>query len=91
MHIVITGGTGLIGRALTTSLAQEGHRVTVLSRDPARHPSSVARGVTVTAWDPRRPEGWAGQLSGCDAVVNLAGAGVADTRWSCLLYTSRCV
>ena len=82
MHIVITGGTGLIGRALTTSLAQEGHRVTVLSRDPARHPSSVARGVTVTAWDPRRPEGWAGQLSGCDAVVNLAGAGVADTRWS---------
>ncbi len=82
MHIVITGGTGLIGRALSADLAQDGHQVTILSRDPARHALKPDQGVAVAAWDPANPGAWAERLSGCDAVVNLAGAGVADARWS---------
>ena len=38
--ILITGGTGLIGRALTKILLEQGFRVVILSRDPARHSSS---------------------------------------------------
>lgn len=69
-RVVLAGGTGLVGRHLAEALAREGVAVAVLSRDPARTPLGVA-------WDdlPR-------VLEGADAVVNLAGEGIADRRWS---------
>lgn len=72
MHILITGGTGFIGRALCRELLRTGCRVTVLSRRPgkARLPSEV-RLVD-------RLDG----LDGIDGVVNLAGENLAEGRWS---------
>jgi NAD dependent epimerase/dehydratase family enzyme len=73
MHVIITGGTGLIGRALGASLAADGHNVIVLSRSPQRAPI-MPDGVRVVGWDARTAEGWGKLVDAADAIVNLAGA-----------------
>ena len=71
MHILMTGGTGLIGTATCAALHSAGHKLTILTRR-ARPATDVATYVTA--------------LAGCaepvDAVINLAGAGLADRRWT---------
>ncbi len=81
MKIVITGGSGLIGRALCKQLVGKGHEVTVLSRNPDRA-SGLAAGVQVIGWDGRSSRGWEHLVDGADAVINLAGANLADGRWT---------
>jgi uncharacterized protein (TIGR01777 family) len=73
MKIVITGGTGFLGSALAESLAAEGNDVVSISR--------VAGG---TYKGVRHLAGAAGyqEIDGADAVVNLAGTGIADKRWT---------
>ncbi|MGD2145485.1 MAG: TIGR01777 family oxidoreductase [Anaerolineae bacterium] len=80
MRIVITGGTGLIGRHLSASLVADGHEVMVLSRAPSRAPK-VPKGVNVVGWDARTAEGWGELADGADAIVNLAGA-TLSRRWT---------
>ncbi|MBX3052196.1 MAG: TIGR01777 family oxidoreductase [Caldilineaceae bacterium] len=82
MHTLITGGTGLIGRALIDSLVADGHTATVLTRSPQKHQSSLPAGVTAVKWDGKTTTGWGHLIQGVDAVVNLAGEGIADGRWS---------
>lgn len=81
MRIIITGGTGLIGRSLAASLAADRHEVIVLSRDP-NQAQSLPSGVKVERWDGRSSAGWGHWVNGAGAIVNLAGAGIADSRWS---------
>ena len=71
MHILITGGTGLIGRALTEKLISEGHTVAILSRSGG----DFIWNVKEHYMDPLA-------LQNVDAIVHLAGAGIADKRWS---------
>nr|MBP8950495.1 NAD(P)H-binding protein [Promineifilum sp.] len=66
---LITGGSGVIGRALATELVAAGHEVIVLSRDPARHTSTP--GVRAVGWDARTAEGWGHLADGAFAIVNL--------------------
>lgn len=73
MRVLITGGTGLIGRALSARLAGEGRDVIVLSRDPERA-SPMPQGVRTVAWDARTADGWHEFADGAGAIVNLAGA-----------------
>lgn len=73
MRVVITGGTGLIGRALAASLAADKHEVIVLSRSP-QYARSMPGGVKVEKWDGRTSAGWGQFVDGADAVDNLAGA-----------------
>ncbi len=85
MRILITGGTGLIGRALIDLLLPEGHDIIVLSRNPAR--AALPAGVRVAGWDARSAQGWAHLAEGADAIVNLAGesiagAGAIPARWT---------
>jgi uncharacterized protein (TIGR01777 family) len=76
MHILITGGTGLIGTHLVPSLLAAFHEVTVLTR--AARPTQLA-GLRFVAWDGKRiPD----EVGNVDAVINLAGAGIADGRWT---------
>lgn len=82
MHTIITGGTGLIGRALAESLAADGHKVTVLSRSPQKNQGKMPAGVEVARWDGKSAEGWGYLADGAYAIVNLAGEGIADGRWS---------
>jgi len=86
MRVIITGGTGLIGRALSADLAADGHEVTVLSRAPERS-KGLTTGVRVARWDGRTSNGWATLADGADAIVNLAGASISGegffpSRWT---------
>lgn len=74
MRVIIAGGAGLIGRALTQDLLSEGnqHQVIVLSRNPDRA-TGLLPGVHVERWDARSAAGWGHLADGADAIVNLAG------------------
>lgn len=74
-RIAVAGASGLIGSALVRSLTAEGHRVVRLVR---REPT----GPDEARWDPERGSVDTAALEGCDAVVNLAGAGIGDRRWT---------
>jgi uncharacterized protein (TIGR01777 family) len=81
MKIVIAGGTGFLGQALARRLEDAGHDVVVLTRDATRARPGVA-GRLVT-WDPDTPVGaWTAEIDGADAIVNLAGADLAERRWT---------
>ncbi|WP_432055299.1 TIGR01777 family oxidoreductase [Streptomyces sp. bgisy022] len=74
-RVAVAGASGLIGGALVRSLAADGHEVVRLVRRAPRGPDEVR-------WDPEAGDVDAAGLAGCDAVVNLAGAGVGDRRWT---------
>ncbi|MGW7258545.1 TIGR01777 family oxidoreductase [Streptomyces sp. NPDC054834] len=74
-RIAVTGASGLIGSALVRSLTADGHEVVRLVRRSARSEDEVC-------WDPEGQYVDAAGLIGCDAVVNLAGAGIGDRRWT---------
>ncbi|MEU9401942.1 TIGR01777 family oxidoreductase [Streptomyces sp. NPDC048242] len=74
-RIAVAGASGLIGSALVRSLRGDGHEVVRLVRHEPRGGDEVR-------WDPERQTVDAAGLSGCDVVVNLAGAGVGDKRWT---------
>ena len=78
MRIVLAGGSGFLGKALDAHLSGLSHEVTVLTRRPnAANPNEVG-------WQPdgRATGDWATALDEADAVINLAGAGIADARWT---------
>ena len=74
-RIAVAGASGLIGGALVRSLTADGHEVVRLVRRAARSKDEVC-------WDPDGQYVDAAGLAGCDAVVNLAGAGVGNRRWT---------
>ncbi len=74
MRIGITGASGLIGSALTTHLQQQGHETVAFVRREPRSTSEIS-------WQPGTDLD-PGRLSGLDAIVHLAGAGVGDKRWT---------
>ncbi len=81
MRVVIAGSSGLIGSALTASLAADGHEVVRLVRRTPKPPSERAV-VREVQWDPAAAHMPLSVLKDADAVVNLAGAGVGDHRWT---------
>jgi uncharacterized protein YbjT (DUF2867 family) len=67
MRVLITGGTGLIGRALTDDLANDSHEVILLSRSPERA-KALPEGVRAEHWDGHTASGRGSLASGADAV-----------------------
>lgn len=88
MQILITGGTGLIGKQLCKALLAEGHELTVFSRNPATVPAKCGAGVhgigALGEWHTDKA---------FDAVINLAGEPIVDAPWTArrkqLLWDSR--
>ena len=75
MKILITGASGLIGRALSSTLKAQGHTiVSAVRREPRRNDE--------VQWDPKSGTMAASAFDGIDAVVHLAGAGIGDKRWT---------
>jgi hypothetical protein len=70
MKIVLPGGSGQVGTLLARAFSADGHEVVVLSRDPSFAPWRTVH------WDGRTVGGWAAELEGVDAVINLAGRSV---------------
>ncbi len=81
MRIFLTGATGLIGRRLVADRLARGDSLTVVSRFGARA-RALAGEIDVVEADLTEPGDWQQRVNGCDAVVHLAGAGVADRRWT---------
>ncbi len=77
MRYIITGGTGVIGTALITSLVADGHEVIILSRDPAHH--QLPAGVQGVKWDARTAAGWGHLADGAFAIINLAGESIGGS------------
>lgn len=77
--VLITGGTGLVGKALTRALLDRGHEVIILTRDKDRKPEGR---LTYVFWDPASGALDEQAFARADAIVHLAGAGVADKRWT---------
>ena len=75
LHILISGGSGLIGRALMEALLRSGHTVSILSR--RAHEVRMPDQVNVLPWDARTLSGWEQEIEGIDAVVHLAGESIA--------------
>jgi uncharacterized protein (TIGR01777 family) len=96
MRIVIAGGSGFLGTALTTRLLADGHDVVVLTRGGhgaigppgtrSNGPHSVRSNTPAPKFAVWQPDGSAGSLAreidGADAIVNLAGAAIEDKRWT---------
>ncbi len=81
MRIFLTGGTGLIGVRLVRALRKRGDDVVLLSRR-ADAWQRVGPDVEIITGDSMQPGPWQDQITTCDAVVNLAGAGLFDKRWN---------
>ena len=75
MKLAVAGASGFLGSALVAALRQDGHEVLRLVRRESQAADEVR-------WDPGSGHLDAGPLAGLDGAVNLAGAGIADRRWT---------
>ena len=86
MRVILTGGTGQIGRVLARELLDAGHDVVVLSRNPVAA-TGLPAAVRLVQWDAATANGWGELVDGDTAIVNLAGANLAGSgffpsRWT---------
>lgn len=77
-QVLITGGTGTIGTALTKELIARGFQVMIVSRSK----KESGNGISYYTWDIERMEIEAEAIQKADYIIHLAGAGVADKRWT---------
>jgi uncharacterized protein len=80
--ILITGGTGMIGSALSGLLTERGYEVILLSRNKTRTDNSAPPSVRTALWDLKARTIDPDAIREADYIIHLAGAGVADKRWS---------
>lgn len=78
--ILLTGGTGMIGRALQQFLTGKGHSVIVLVRDKAERPQ--ANNIIYAKWNAEKGEIDKDAIAAADYIIHLAGANVAEKRWT---------
>lgn len=85
MKIAITGATGLVGSRLVEKLNQTGHQVLVFTRNLNKaqkvFPASAFSQLEIVKYTPQESGDWQQNVSGCDAVINLAGEPIAE-RWT---------
>jgi uncharacterized protein (TIGR01777 family) len=81
-RIIVTGGSGFIGRKLCQELAESGYELFILTRniEPAR--KIFANKVTLVKWDGNTSAGWMKYADGAHAIINLAGENIGAGRWT---------
>ena len=75
--ILITGGTGVVGRHLSHGLAEKGYKVCILSRSETKVP-----GIRHYFWDPVRNKIDPEAVAAADCIIHLAGANIGEKRWT---------
>jgi uncharacterized protein len=78
--IIITGGTGLVGRALTRHLSAKGYDIIILTRDP--HIKKGIPGISYAAWDLKKRYIDPKAIQRADHIIHLAGASIFSKRWT---------
>jgi uncharacterized protein (TIGR01777 family) len=81
-RVIITGGSGQMGRAVAAELAKDGYEVVLLSRDPSKA-GGLPPNVRAEKWDGRTAEGWGPLTDGATAILNFAGEniGIPPLPW----------
>ncbi len=82
MKVLVTGATGFIGKKIVHALAREGHQIVVLSRNAENAKGKFAAPVTAFSWNPTEEKAPAAAFDGVEAVISLAGEGIAEKRWT---------
>ena len=77
MNVMIAGGSGFLGSALTRSFLADGHRVFILTRS-----SHVQEGAQAVKWDVKTPGGWGQLVNEMDAIIHLTGKSLATWPWT---------
>lgn len=81
--VLISGGTGLIGRALTDKLLQRGYEVIILTRNPdQKKANQFSAAIKFAKWDVQNGTIDETVFENTDHIIHLAGAGIADKRWT---------
>lgn len=75
MNILVAGGTGFLGSALTTSLLADGHQIATLTRQDVNKPNHFR-------WDGKTVEGWGHLIRDMDAVINVTGFSTDHWPWT---------
>lgn len=88
MKIIITGGSGLIGQALTKELIHGGHEVYILNRNPDQTIRQLPD-ATAVYWDGKTQGDWVNYVNGADAIINLAGESIAGKNLLNMRWTSK--
>ena len=90
-RVIISGGSGMIGKKLTTKLKAAGYRVSIISRNTSKSLKQVPNADEHIIW--ANDDNFFNHFEDCFAVINLAGASVADGRWTKsnrrIIYDSR--
>jgi uncharacterized protein (TIGR01777 family) len=76
-NILVTGATGLIGSRIVRNLQRRGHKIRVLTRDPSK-----VKNAEAFYWDIENEQIDSNCLTDVDTIIHLAGAGIADKRWT---------
>lgn len=76
--ILITGGTGFIGKYLSEQLLKQGHYLTIITRSPGRFSEEQAKNMKYVGWDDDLVE----VVNSCDYIINLAGESLFGQRWT---------
>lgn len=81
-RVIITGGSGQMGRAVAANLSKDGYEIILLSRDPAKV-TNLPPNVRVEKWDGRTAQGWGHWVNGATAILNFAGEniGIPPIPW----------
>ncbi len=77
MNIMISGGSGFLGRALTKKLIADGHKVFILTRG-----AETVEGAQMIQWDAKTTNGWGNLVNNMDAVIHLAGKSLSTFPWT---------
>jgi uncharacterized protein (TIGR01777 family) len=79
-NILVTGGTGFLGRNLVPTLIRDGARVMILTRHPEA--AEEPKAADFVGWDGRTTQGWGQRMDQMDIVINLAGENLGNYPWS---------
>jgi uncharacterized protein (TIGR01777 family) len=88
VRVIVSGGSGFVGRALCHALVARGDEAVILTRGRAHGVAHACKEcgaggkLEFASWTPERAGAWTDLIDGADAVVHLAGASVADERWT---------
>ena len=81
MKVAITGATGFVGSRLVERLQSQSHQPMILTRNPSAAKRAFPN-LEIVEYTPTESGSWQKAIAGCDAVVNLAGEPIAESRWT---------